>query len=271
MGYNFMPEDIVILSDCATMGANCLASEVIGNEDAVISYSLKYHNMHNHIIKWYMQKRKEGRYTNPIRMSLIEHESVKAYEQAEMEVSWPLKLNSKVYNYSCHGNTFLGYLSDLKKHISKHGKPKKVIVTCFSPDHVYVRVNHNEQKYEGVVYQNWIDKPYNPDTMSYSKGIYEKKQKHGKKEYAKDQNYLYRKAYHSWYWLKKFLQKNEIDYFCVRYGKFLDYEFWKDEKVLDLSNIHKVYCNKDGDKSKLKLQYQPIIADKVEKFIKEEL
>tara|TARA_B100001057_G_scaffold41620_1_gene37284 strand:+ start:1018 stop:1866 length:849 start_codon:yes stop_codon:yes gene_type:complete len=277
--YNLMPENLVILGDCASNGSNCLASEVLGDDNAQISFSLLYHNMHNHITKWYMKKRSEGVYKNPITTSLLEHESLKAYNNAEMKVSWPFRLDTKVYNYSWNGNAFQGYLSDLKKHIMKYGKPQKVAVCCYSPDHVYVRVNSNKEKYEGIVYKNWLNRPYNPVAMSYSEGIYKQKQKYGKKEYSKNQYYLNRKAYHAWYWLKKFLRKNDIDYFCIRYRTAITasgeqnkaYELFENEKLLDLCDLHTIYNNANGDKSKLKLEYQPIIADKVTKFLKKDL
>ena len=176
-----MNKSLVILGDCASNGANCIAGEVTGNKDVRVSYSLQYHNQYSDILKWYLKKRKEVKYTTPISMQLLQHESLKAYRQREMEVSWPSLLECKTYNYSWNGNTFQGYLSDIKNHIVLHGKPDLVAITCYTPNHVYVRVNSNKEKYNGIVHQTWIDRPYNKDTMSYSKAIYDKKQSKAKK------------------------------------------------------------------------------------------
>lgn len=274
-----MTKNLVILGDCASNGTNCIASEVTGNKDIRVSYSLQYHNQHSDILKWYLKKRKEGKYTNPISMQLLQHESLKAYKQREMEVSWPSLLEYKTYNYSWSGNTFQGNLSDIKNHVALHGKPDLVAITCYTPDHVYVRVNNNKEKYNGIVHPTWIDRPYNADTMSYSKAIYDKKQSKGKKELSSSQTYLNRKAYHSWYWLTKFLKTNNIDYFCIRFRHpivenriNIAYDLFENEKILDLRHLHDTYSRPiDGDKSEVKLRYQPIIAEKINNFIKEDL
>lgn len=274
-----MTKSLVILGDCASNGANCLASEVTNNNEVQVSYSLQYHNQYAQIIKWFLQKRKLNKSNDIIPLRLLQHESLKAYRQSEMEVAWHNLLDCKAYNYSATGNTFQGYLSDIKKHIELHGKPDIVAITCYTPDHVYVRVNNGKEKYNGIVHNNWIDKPYNPDTMSYSETIYNKKQKQGKKEIASSEKYLNRKAYHAWYWLIKFLKSNNIDFFCIRYRhsvvadrKNIAYDLFTKEKMLDIREIHDIYCHpKDGDKSVKKLQYQPIIAKTVNKFLREDL
>tara|TARA_R110000823_G_C15809093_1_gene488005 strand:+ start:53 stop:886 length:834 start_codon:yes stop_codon:yes gene_type:complete len=274
-----MAKTLVILGDCASNGANCIASEVTNDNEVRVSYSLQYHNQHEQIIKWYLKQRQLGKYKNPISINLLQHESLKAYRQSEMEVSWPSHLECKTYNYSWNGNTFQGNLIDIKSHIASHGKPNLVAITCYSPDHVYVRVNNNTEKYSGIVHQSWIDKPYNADTMSYSEAIYNKKQTQGKKQLASSQTYLNRKAYHAWYWLTKFLKTNNIDYFCIRYRHpIVDdrvnvaYDLFETEKMLDIRELHDVYCHpKDGDKSLKKLEYQPIIAKKINQYLREDL
>jgi len=274
-----LTKSLVILGDCASNGANCIASDVIGDKEIRVSYSLQYHNQHGQIIKWFMQKRKLNKHNDTIPLKLLQHESLKAYRQSEMEVSWPNLLDCNTYNLSWTGNTFQGYLADIKKHIASHGKPDIVAITCYTPDHVYVRVNNGKEKYNGIVYHTWIDKPYNPDTMSYSEIIYNKKQKQGKKEIASSAKYLNRKAYHAWYWLTKFLRANNIDFFCIRYRHAdvadrpnIAYDLFKKEKMLDIREVHDIYCHpKDGDKSVKKLQYQPVIAKTVNKFLREDL
>ena len=209
---------------------------------------------------------------------MLQHESLKAYRQGEMEVAWHNLLDCKAYNYSATGNTFQGYLSDIKKHIALHGKPDLVAITDYTPDHVYVRVSNGKEKYNGIVHSSWIDRPYNSDTMNYSETIYNKKQKQGKKEIAWSEKYLNRKAYHSWYWLIKFLKSNNIDFFCIRYRYSLvadriniAYDLFETERMLDISKVHNIYCHpKNGDKSAQKLQYQPIIAKTVNKFLRED-
>ena len=274
-----MTKSLVILGDCASNGANCIASEVTKDDDVRVSYSLQYHNQYEQIIKWFLQKRKLNKHNDTIPFKLLQSESLKAYRQSEMEVAWHKLLDCKAYNYSATGNTFQGYLADIKKHIERHNKPDLVAITCYSPDHVYVRVNNQEEKYNGIVYPGWLDTPYDSDTMSYSETVYHKKQKQGKKEYASSQKYLNRKAYHSWYWLKKFLKNNDIDYFCIRYRHAvvadrtnIAYDLFETEKMLDIRELHDVYCHpKDGDKSLKKLEYQPIIAKKINQYLREDL
>jgi len=263
--------NLVVLGDCSSNGLNCLAWQVTGDDNISVNFSLQYNSYYDEIIKWYMKQRKQGKYTDPIKMKYIRQQSLKALTAAELNVAWPSFLktdNRKVFNYSLTGNTFQGYILDLKKHILNYGKPDCVCITDFSQDHVYVRVNSKNEKYSGIVYKNWLDSEYDSNIMSYSKQIFEKKQIHGKKEYNKGQVYLDRKSNHSFYFLKKFLQKNNIDYFFV---KFLDQPIsnvFDKDRTLNLQNIDQIYADKDtGINSLSKYSCQSVIAQKVAEYL----
>ena len=257
--------NLVVLGDCASSGTNCLAWQVTGNDAVNVRFSLAYNNDYNEIIKWYMHQRKQGKFTDPVKMQYIQQQSLKALTNAELEVAWPTFLDCTVFNYSVIGNTFQGYISDLKKHISMHGMPDCVCITDFSEDHVYVRVNSNNEKYSGVVHRGWLGSEYNSNTMSYTKQIFDKKQKQGRKEYNKGQAYLNKKSNHSFYFLKKFLEKNNINYFFV---KFRDYDLssvFDKERTLNIQKMHQVYTDRyTGDKSLLKHNCQSKIAQQIQ-------
>ena len=114
----------VVLGDCASSGNNCLAHQIIDNPKR-ITYSLAYHKQYKDIIKWYLEQERD--HTVPLKR--LQHTALKAYRLAEKQCSWPSDINGTVYNYSKNGQTFMGYLVDLKKHIENYGNPDTVIVT----------------------------------------------------------------------------------------------------------------------------------------------
>jgi len=263
--------NLVVLGDCATDGSNALAWEVTGENDIQLSMSLLYHKRYSEIIKWYMKYRSQGKITGPIDLRFVQREAIQSLDKEEIKIAWPALLDSeklKVYNYSSHGNAFLGYFQDLKTHIEKHGKPNLVCIADFAEDHIFVRVKAGNETYCGYVIQSWLGTEYNADVMSYSKQIFDKKQKHGKHQYSKNQTWHNRKAYHALYWLKKFLDTNEINYFFVNYRNNSISKLFDKDKTLDLSQSFNQYNDKiKGDISLAKYNYQSIHSEQVKQYI----
>ncbi len=253
--------NIVVLGDCASNGNNCFAHRIIDNPQR-ITYSLAYHKQYKDIIKWYL---KQERY-HTVALANLQHTALAAYRLVEKQCSWPSKIDGKVYNYSKVGQTFMGYLVDLRKHIATYGKPDSIIVTDYTENHLYIRTKVANESHEGIVYPTILDTKYNPELHTYSQALFDCRYHKAKVELTKSQNYHNRKSYHAFYWLKKYINELEIPvvYVTFRPNTSISSGF---VNALDVSDIHNLYCGnneyQDGEDSELKLKAQQILSDRI--------
>lgn len=258
--------NIVVLGDCKSNGLNTMSWEITKNPAVVVDISLKHEKQDKQVIKWFLSQRKKISDGNRISTADLRVASYKALNQYELEHSWPNHLKNTVYNYSKTGTTFQGYIAELNKHISTHGKPDVVCITDYTDDHVYIRTNYQQEKHNAPVFRSLFEREYD-DTIPYSKHIFDRRIKQGNLEYTSGQGYLNRKTRHSFYFLKRLCEHNKIKYFFVRFRNGTSSVVFDYKKTVDVTDINSIYTKVNGQHSFDLYKQQPIIATKVQEYI----
>lgn len=258
--------NIVVLGDCKSNGLNTMSWEVTNNPDVVVDISLKHEKQDKQVIKWFLSQRKKTGVATKLSTVDLRSASFKALLDYELEQSWPNHLKQTVYNYSKTGTTFQGYIAELKKHIQTYGKPDVVCITDYTDDHVYIRTNHQQEKHNAPVFRSLFEREYD-NTIPYSKQIFEKRIKQGHVEYTSGQGYLNRKTKHSFYFLKRLCEYNNIKYFFVRFRNGTSSVVFDYKKTVDVTDINSIYTKVNGQHSLMSYKQQPMIAKKVQEYI----
>lgn len=258
--------NIVVLGDCKSNGLNTMSWEVTNNPNIVVDISLKHEKQDRQVIKWFLSQRKKTSNTTKLSTSNLHVASYKALFQYELEKSWPNHLKHTIYNYSKTGTTFQGYIAELKNHINTHGKPDLVCITDYTDDHVYIRTNYQQEKHNAPVFRSLFEREYD-NTIPYSKQIFDRRLKQGLLEYTSGQGYLNRKTKHSFYFLKRLCEYNDIRYFFVKFRNSTSSVVFDYKKTVDVTDINSIYTKVNGQHSFMLYKQQPIIATKVQEYI----
>lgn len=266
-----MSKTILILGDCHSDGNNCLAHQILNNDDLVIDWSLQHHKQHKEVIVWMLNQLKNQPTQQKIPVQTLEQNAWNFLRQKELEVAWPALINNyNVVNLSRRGAHFLGHFKHLKSYLQNNIKPDLVILTDTHLEHIVVTLHH-----EGRL--RIFEKAMNYDASSWNSKLYDKFthdriESLVKKQLTKPRAWLKRRFKLAHYFLMRFLQQQGIPCVYMTFGNFDpdDNEFFVNLMPVDIDcqTSWSIYRpNQYQEICHAKLQQQPVIAKQVEKFL----
>jgi len=256
---------IILLSDCAGSGSNCLAHKIIGDDQSYIAFSIGHNKDHYKKIVLYNLK------NNPIRKfkadmnnkNQLYLESLEFMIKQELKEAWPKHIKKfNIINLSKNGATAFTFFKRLKKHELDQGRPGLILLTDHVDRHQWQIVNHAGKQY-------FLEKNYNPEqpTFEYNPNLkasetvqklaWQKAKKNFTLGLTRKRN---KKAMA---WLIKYLDRNQYKYIKIKFYDGLDN--FNCPECIDCSDLTKRYVSDIYDDYKMKIKMQPLIAERVTK------
>lgn len=262
-----MLKKIVVLGDCQSDGNNCLAHQILQQDDLVIDWSLKYHQRKSEVIKWMLSHKTQQK----LSLQTLEDTAFKFLRQKELEVAWPnLIKNYTVTNLSIRGAHSLGHHRRLKQWMENNSKPDLVILTDAMFDHFVVSF-----RYQGAtkIFEkglHYAESKWNPD--HYDQEIHEKIVEKLKIQMSRPRGWFERRHQHAHFFLLKFLKHYEIPWINLRFGEHdpANVKFFSKfmPTDIDCQDIYSSYrASAVGEACLIKLQKQPVIATKIQDYL----
>jgi len=244
---------IVLVGDCIATGESLLWPEISGDKEFVGNAieSLKDKTLEKKLAAWYVRQNKEK-----IDFANIIHHSYKTKIKKEKEMSWVSHI-PECLNFAVSGETFQGMHKKIKKQIAEVGKPSMVLITCFSPSHRCVVINHNNQRH--VVKRDMYLLEH--DQHLWPTEVYKLFTNRVKHQELLGEQFQKRKTKKSFKLLIKLLDQHRIPH---KFLLFRKYNKYLSDQYVDLTDLPETYINNDGHENlSRKLEAQPQIARRV--------
>jgi hypothetical protein len=268
---------VVTLGDCSSNGNNILAHLVNGDDTTVMTYSLQYHKKFDPIIKWFLQNKKQGSiiyngYLSPTNLKSV---ALKHLRQQEIENSWPNHLQfENCVNFSLNGNHFGYYLIQIKRYLQENPKPKLVLITDYTPDHMFLYFKNNGNRYQLLVNHTYLEDEYDKFKHKHPEHLHSIVLEKIQREHNLGRDYAMRKSQRMLSVLEKFLAQQNIPSVRVMFRQEFT-SIFSTSKVIDLRQIKDSWLsgNDDysGDLCKIKLEAQKTCSDIVNSYINDNM
>lgn len=269
---------IVVLGDCQSDGNNCLAHEILNDESAITTWSLRYHEKFPEALKWMMNRRKQQGQTFPekTKISELQHATWKYLRDEEMSVAWPAQItNYDVTNFSIKGAHFYGHHRRMVDWMKNNPAPDLVLITDYTFNHAVVSFNHQGHTHVIEKRLDYNDSHWNPS--SYDAEIHKKILSRLELQKSKSRDWVERRHRISYYCLTRFLKHHNIPFLQIRFGETVPEDVVSFDKIMgqhcdiDCQDMFESYRvpGKRGEYSRLKLDLQPVIALRVQQKIDE--
>jgi hypothetical protein len=259
---------IILLSDCAGSGSNCLADKIIGSDQSYIAFNLGHDRNYEKKIVLYNLK------NNPIRkfkadMNNREQlflESLRFMWQQELKNSWTTYIKDfDIINHSKNGASAFTFYKRLKKYEAEQGRPNLILLTNYTIRHQWQIINHMGRQYflEKNYNTNQPNFRYNP-YLKTPKTVQELAWKKAKKNL--ELGLTIKRNQRAMAWLVRYLNKNQYNYIKIKfYDGFDDFD---GGDCVDCSDLAKRYVSDIYDDYKMKINVQPLIAKRVQSKLK---
>jgi hypothetical protein len=262
-----MLQKILVLGDCQSDGNNCLAHQILHQDDLVIDWSLQHHQRAAEVIKWMLSHKTHQN----LALHTIKDTAFKFLRQKELEVAWPNFIkNYTVTNLSCKGAHFLGHHKRIKQWVANNPKPDLVILTDYTFDHYVVSFRHQgtTQIFEKGLSYNQSDWNNN----HYDQAVHEKIVEKLKIQMSQPRSWFERRHQHAHFFLLQFLKHHDIPWINLKfYGHNLtNAAFFGNFMPTDIEcqDIYSDYRVKEiGEACLIKLQKQSVIAVRVQDYL----
>lgn len=256
-----------MLGDCQSDGNNCLAHQILHQDDLVIDWSLQYHQRAAEVVKWMLSHKTHQK----LALHTIKDTAFKFLRQKELEVAWPnLIKNYTVTNLSCRGAHFLGHHKRIKQWIANNPKPDLVILTDYTFDHYVVSFRH-----DGITQIFEKNLNYNQSEWNnnyYDQEVHEKIVEKLKIQMSQSRSWFERRHQHAHFFLLKFLKQHDIPWINLKLDGYnlANVTFFDSFMPTDIDchDIYSGYTIKEiGEACSIKLQKQSVIAGRVQDYL----
>ena len=229
----------------------------------------------DHVLRWYMREtgQTRGDFQDPDQLKAA---ALKYLRQRERQNSWVNMLDTdrhRVHDYCVNGNHFGNYLVRMRKHVTQHGTPELVLITDYSPDHVFTNIRYQGKRYTALMSDRYLYMDYD-DRATCPEAVYEMRRQRYVYEKNQTQHYRDRKSRGYQRLLERYLQGHGIPYVYVLY-RHENLQFVKDRQFIDLRHIHDTwYEDKSGrdyllgQNSRRKCETQADCARIVQEYIR---
>ena len=261
-------QKLLILGDCQSNGNNCLAHEIVENDEPR-TWSLRFHNDFRNVFKWYLKHRKENNVTTPMPTSNIENVVWHYLWEEEQKAAWPNLLSiPSVVNISINGGHFIGHHNRLRKYLAENSKPDHVIITDYTFSHIAHSFKHDNQRYV-FERENYVDHEWNPSR--YPIEVHKKRLKGIEFQKSQSKDWHIRRHRNGYNMLIKFLNSQNIKWTTLRFGDpnpdnteiFGNFMY----PGIDCTDYGKQYMSTNGEDAKKKLSLQKNIAETVQQYL----
>lgn len=261
-------QTLLILGDCQSNGNNCLAHEIIKNDEPR-TWSLRFHNDFGNVFKWYLKHRKENNVKTPVSVDNMQNVVWHYLWEQERRAAWPNLLTvPNVINISINGGHFIGHHNRLKKYLAENPKPDYVLITDYTFSHIAYSFKYNNQRYV-FEKENYSDAEWNPDR--YPIEVHKKRLKNLEFQKSQTKDWHILRHLRGYNMLTKFLNSYNISWSTLRFGNpnpentKIFGEFM--HQGIDCTDIGCQYMSTYGEDAKLKLSLQRNIADRVQEHL----
>jgi hypothetical protein len=260
---------VLILGDCQSNGNNCLAHEVL-NETAPVTWSLRFHKEFTKVFKWYLKHRKTHGVTDTMPTGNLESVVWHYYWEEEQKVSWPALLDiPNVVNFSLNGAHFIGHHNRLKKYLTNNPKPDHVLIT----DYTFSHIAHSF-KWQGTRHvferESYIESEWDPSI--YPLEVHKKRLAGLAHQKAQSRAWHIKRHKRGFNMLIKFLDYHNIPWSVVRFGDYSQETINVFDSIMpnqiNCIPYYRQYITENGENTKIKLQLQHNIAQKIQEYLK---
>lgn len=265
--------NILTLGDCASNGNNTFGHLVYNEPDIILTYSLQFYKKYDDTLNWVVNN-KILHFDDGISLEEKHDISVKKYRTEEKKISWPSLLPYNTDNLSLNGNHYGNYIKQLEKYCENVKKPDIVLITDYSPSHMFIYFTDRGKKYKFLTEADMVKEQYNKTKHNFPEHVHRKKRYFIQKQNSYRPSYQKNKNRRYFSLLVEKLNQLKIDYFFVSLRKE-NKTFDHPSKVIDLSGVRDQWSVGDesnrefGEFSKLKYDLQPICAKIVQQRIEE--
>lgn len=195
--------------------------------------------------EWYLRETGQQRedFPDPDR---LEAAALSYLRQRESQNSWVNLLDvDRVHHYSVNGNHFGNYLVRMQKHLAQHGRPGLVLITDYSPDHVFTNLKYQGRRYTALMSDSYLYMDYD-DQATYPEAVYELRRRKYIREKNQTQRYRDRKSRRYQRLLEKYLDQQGIPHKYILYRQ-PNLQFVEGKDYIDLRPVFQRWCgDQDG-------------------------
>lgn len=257
---------VLILGDCQSNGNNCLAHEILNDQEGLQTWSLRYHNKLEKVFKWMLKDLKKNQLT-------LEHEQTKDLKifvwnylkQQEKKISWPSYLNYEVINHSYNGAHFSGYLKRLNSYL-KTNRPDIILITDYHIEHRFVSFKYKNERY---FFEKSDHSELNWDFSKYPKEVYDIFLKRMEYQSTKNINWHIKRHEKSYNILIKKIKSFNLPYLTIKFGsdKEMSFDNFMDIDI-DCYDLRELYSTENGEHSFKKRNLQEKIKMRIDNYVR---
>ena len=225
------------------------------------------------VCEWYLRETRQRRGdfldTDQLKAAALSH-----LRRRESQNSWVNLLDvGSVHHYSVNGNHFGNYLVRIQRHVAQHGRPGLVLITDYSPDHVFTNLRHQGTRYTALMSDSYLYMDYD-DQATYPEAVYELRRRRYIREKNQTQRYRDRKSRRYQRLLEKYLDQQGIPHKYILYRQ-PNLQFVEGKDFIDLRPVFNQWCGDSdghnylaGQNSRIKSETQADCARLVQEKIK---